>query len=111
LSEASTYLRENGSNIGSKKHPPMMIALRLTVHGRVQGVFYRNWTVDTARWLGLAGWVRNCADGTVAAHVEGAEPAVRRMVELMHLGPPAAVVKRIDEEGCAPEYFGEFGRR
>ena len=44
-----------------------MTALRLTVHGRVQGVFYRDWTIRNARELGLAGWVRNEADGTVAA--------------------------------------------
>ena len=88
-----------------------MIARCLTVHGRVQGVFYRHWTVDTARRLGLAGWVRNCPDGSVAAHVEGEEPAVRRMIELMRSGPPAAMVERMDEEECAPEHFAGFDRR
>ena len=42
-----------------------MIARRLTVYGRVQGVFYRDWTVENACELGLAGWVRNQPDGTV----------------------------------------------
>lgn len=88
-----------------------MIALRLSVHGRVQGVFYRNWTVNTARQLGLAGWVRNCPDGTVAAHLEGEEPVVRRMIELMHSGPPNARVDHIDLEECAPEHFATFDRR
>lgn len=88
-----------------------MIALRLTVHGRVQGVFYRNWTVHTARQLGLAGWVRNCPDGTVAALVQGDAPSVRRMIELMHSGPPAAAVTRIDEESCPPENLAGFDRR
>ncbi len=48
-----------------------MIARGLVVHGRVQGVFYRDWTVENARELRLAGWVKNCRDGTVAAHLEG----------------------------------------
>ena len=89
----------------------MIVALRLTVHGRVQGVFYRDWTVRTARQLGLAGWVRNCPDGTVAAHVEGEESAVRQMVELMRSGPPDAAVERIDEQECALEKPSGFSRR
>jgi acylphosphatase len=88
-----------------------MIALRLTVRGRVQGVFYRNWTVHTARQLGLVGWVRNCPDGTVAAHVEGEESAVRRMIEAMRSGPPNAGVERIDEQACVPENLDGFDRR
>ncbi len=88
-----------------------MIALRLTVYGRVQGVFYRNWTVRTARQLRLAGWVRNCSDGTVAAHVEGDEAAVHQMIALMRSGPPDAVVERIDERECALEMPDGFGRR
>lgn len=73
-----------------------MTACRLVIHGRVQGVCYRDWTVGKARELGVAGWVRNCDDGTVAAHVEGDEEAVRRMVERMRQGPPAARVERIE---------------
>lgn len=88
-----------------------MIALRLSVHGRVQGVFYRNWTVRAARQLGLAGWVRNCSDGTVSAHLEGDEPAVRQMIELIRSGPPDARVERIDEQEWALESLGGFDRR
>lgn len=88
-----------------------MIALRLTIHGRVQGVFYRNWTVHTARQLGLAGWVRNCPDGSVAAHLEGDEAIVLRMIELMRSGPPNARVDRIEEHECPPEQLASFDRR
>ena len=48
-----------------------VVARHLTILGRVQGVFYRNWTVETARGLGLTGWVRNRMDGSVEALVQG----------------------------------------
>ena len=88
-----------------------MTALLLTIHGRVQGVFYRDWTVETARKLGLAGWVRNEADGTVAAHLEGAAEAVEAMVARMHDGPVAAKVERIEQHEAEPEGLNSFERR
>ena len=88
-----------------------MIARRLTVRGRVQGVFYRNWTVQAARQLGLTGWVRNQPDGTVAAHLQGEETAVRRMIALMRSGPPHAAVTEIEEAHCPPEPLAGFERR
>ena len=88
-----------------------MFALHLTVHGRVQGVFYRNWTVQAARQLGLAGWVRNMPEGTVEAHVEGEEPAVRALIAQMDDGPPAARVDRIEERSAEPEGLDGFTRR
>lgn len=88
-----------------------MTATSVTVHGRVQGVFYRDWTVETASALGLAGWVRNETDGTVAAHVEGEAEAVRRMVDLMRMGPPAARVERIETMDREEEGLTGFVRR
>src|SRR3546814_19046733 len=73
-----------------------VIARRLTILGRVQGVFYRNWAVETARGLGLAGWVRNRMDGSVEALVEGSQDGVERFILLARQGPPAARVARID---------------
>lgn len=87
------------------------MAVRLVIHGRVQGVFYRDWTVRTARALGLAGWVRNLSDGTVEAHLEGEADAVRSLIDRMHEGPPRARVDRIEESEAAPEGFSTFERR
>lgn len=66
----------------------------LVISGRVQGVWYRGWTVETAESLGLDGWVRNRRDGTVEALVSGRLEAVEQMIEACSEGPPAA---RVDE--------------
>lgn len=74
------------------------IALKLRIHGNVQGVGYRDWTVRAASALNLHGWVRNRADGTVEALVVGEEKSVRDLIAQCHTGPMAAKVERIDEE-------------
>jgi acylphosphatase len=74
-------------------------------------VFYRDWTVQNARQLGLAGWVRNCPDGTVEALLQGEESAVAQMIERMRSGPPAAQVERIEQLECEPEELAGFSRR
>jgi acylphosphatase len=73
-----------------------MIARRVRVTGRVQGVFFRAWTRDEARSLGVHGWVRNCSDGSVEAHVEGDGSAVDELVERLRDGPPHARVDKLD---------------
>ncbi|MXO60120.1 acylphosphatase [Altererythrobacter salegens] len=88
-----------------------MNARHLIIHGRVQGVFYREWTVRTAHSLGVAGWVRNLPDGTVEAHVEGEDAAVLQMIAAMHEGPSHARVERIEEREVAVEGYEGFGRR
>lgn len=72
--------------------------IRVRITGRVQGVWYRGWTVDQARSLGLAGWVRNRRDGSVEAVFSGPEHAVRAMIDHCRLGPPGAVVDEIIEQ-------------
>ena len=62
------------------------------ISGRVQGVWFRDWTRRTAAGLGLDGWVRNRPDGTVEALFSGAAPAVERMLKLCETGPSAAHV-------------------
>jgi acylphosphatase len=72
-----------------------MRSARLRIAGRVQGVGFRAWTTDTARRLGLSGWVRNRADGTVEALITGDEEAVAAMIELCRQGPRAARVSEV----------------
>ncbi|OVA06966.1 Acylphosphatase-like [Macleaya cordata] len=66
--------------------------VRVVVKGRVQGVFYRNWTVENARELGLKGWVRNRRDGSVEALFSGDPNSVNDMQERCRRGPPDALV-------------------
>jgi len=76
---------------------PDRTALRIVVHGRVQGVWYRGWMVDEARARDLSGWVRNRRDGTVEALLVGPEASVRDLIEACRSGPPAARVRGIEE--------------
>lgn len=84
---------------------------RLRIHGEVQGVFYRGWSVDVARGFGLRGWVRNRTDGTVEMLVQGEEEKVRRFIERCRDGPPAARVERIDEQEAQEEAPAGFEQR
>jgi acylphosphatase len=71
-------------------------ARRLVVHGRVQGVFYRDSCRQEAERLGVAGWVVNEHDGTVRVHVEGEPEAVRALVEWCRTGPRRAEVRGVE---------------
>ena len=85
-----------------------MIARRVRVTGRVQGVFFRAWARDEARSLGVSGWVRNCEDGSVEAHVEGAEEAVNTLIGRMRHGPPHARVVDVHVDEAIAEGIGRF---
>jgi acylphosphatase len=84
---------------------------RLVVHGRVQGVFYRGWTEEQARALGLDGWVRNRRDGTVEMLVSGEEERIAELVARCRIGPPAARVERIEVEDSAETAPAGFATR
>ncbi len=71
-----------------------LIQVNLRITGRVQGVWYRAWTRETALELGLTGWVRNRLDGSVEALVCGEETTVQQMIEKCRCGPSAA---RVDD--------------
>jgi len=89
----------------------MIIARHVRVSGRVQGVFFRAWAQGQARELGLSGWIRNCPDGSVEAHLDGDENAVERMIERMRRGPSDARVEDVAVEEAQPEDTGRFELR
>lgn len=88
-----------------------VIARHLLISGRVQGVFYRNWTVDTAKELGLTGWVRNRMDGSVEAVVQGEADVVERLIALAHDGPSAARVAGVAVGDAAMAELTGFEKR
>lgn len=65
------------------------------VTGRVQGVFFRAWTRETAHELGLRGTVRNRDDGSVEVHAEGSAESLEEFQERLWKGPPAARVEGV----------------
>jgi acylphosphatase len=87
------------------------IAKRLRIHGRVQGVWYRESMRQEAERLGIAGWVRNRMDGTVEALVEGDPAAVQSIVEWARRGPDAARVARVDVEEDSVATLSRFEKR
>lgn len=79
-----------------------MIAKRVEITGRVQGVGYRHWMATTARSMGVSGWVRNRADGAVEALVAGDAPVVEELLRQCRRGPRSAHVDGIAEELAEP---------
>ena len=88
-----------------------MVTRRLCIHGRVQGVFYRGWSVTTARALGLRGWVRNRSDGSVEMLIQGEPAQVEAMIARCHGGPPAARVDRVEVSEDAEQAPAGFEER
>jgi acylphosphatase len=73
----------------------MSKALHVWVEGRVQGVFFRDFTQRKATALGLSGWVKNLPDGRVEALFVGDEEACRQALDYVRVGPSSAVVKGV----------------
>jgi len=86
-----------------------MVRRRVIVHGRVQGVFFRDTVRRRAEQLGVAGWVSNRPDGTVEAAFEGPEEDVAVLVELCGRGPDRAEVDRTEVSEEQPK--GDQGFR
>ena len=78
--------------------------LRLVIHGRVQGVFFRDSMRREAQMLGIAGWVRNRSDGTVEAAVQGEPADVDAIARWAHRGPQHAQVERIEVSSHEGDY-------
>jgi acylphosphatase len=79
------------------------IARRVVVHGRVQGVFFRETTRRRAYRAGVAGWVRNNDDGSVEAWFEGDPDDVDVMVHFAGIGPSGAYVENVEVAEVEPE--------
>lgn len=88
--------------------PTASRAVHVTVTGRVQGVWFRAWTAEQATALGLAGWVRNCPDGSVEACLEGAPDKVAVMLGRLWQGPELARVDSVTPQDIAPQGFARF---
>ena len=80
--------------------------VHIIVAGRVQGVFFRASTAQTAQQLNLTGFVRNLADGNVEIVVEGEGEQVDRLISWCRQGPTHAVVS--DLQITEQDYRGEF---
>jgi acylphosphatase len=85
-----------------------MIRRRVVVHGRVQGVFFRDSTRRLAQRQGVTGWVANRWNGTVEAVFEGDEDAVDRLVRFAQEGPRGAEVDRVEILEEQPEGLSSF---
>ena len=88
-----------------------VIARKVRLFGRVQGVFFRQGAVNQARTLGVDGWIRNAPDGTVEAYVKGEEAAVERMVGWLRRGPSNARVEDVTVEEAELEDVTGFSVR
>jgi acylphosphatase len=84
------------------------IARRVVVHGRVQGVFFRETTRRRAYRAGVAGWVRNNSDGSVEAWFEGDPDDVDVMVHFAGIGPSGAYVENVEVDVVEPEDLRGF---
>jgi acylphosphatase len=87
------------------------IRRRLVVHGKVQGVFFRDATREAAENEGVAGWARNRDDGAVEVVLEGPPEAVRAVAEFCRIGPVSADVESMEECDEPPEGLDGFRTR
>jgi acylphosphatase len=84
---------------------------RVVVHGRVQGVFFRDSLRRFAERHGVSGWARNTSEGMVEAVFEGDPEAVERLVSFAQTGPPDAHVEAVDVHEEEPEGLSGFAIR
>ncbi len=84
------------------------VGRHVRVIGLVQGVFFRAWTRDEARRLRVTGWVRNCSDDSVEAHLEADKVAVCQLIDRMREGPLGARVDALAFEDATVEQFTTF---
>ncbi|MBI2829889.1 MAG: acylphosphatase [Chloroflexi bacterium] len=83
-----------------------LAVLKATVHGRVQGVYFRAFVERHAQELGLTGYVRNTPEGMVEVYAEGDREQLMKLMEFLKQGPPRARVNKLEETWS--EYCGKY---
>ena len=83
-----------------------LAAVRATVYGRVQGVYFRDFVSRQARGLDLTGYVRNTPERTVEVHAEGERKQLEELIDHLKVGPPAARVEKVVTNWS--EYTGSY---
>ena len=81
----------------------MLKCAKLKIFGRVQGVFFRDFTEEKAIELKLTGWVKNMPDGTVEVLIEGKDELIEQMIIWCYEGSPNANVDDVKVEWAEPE--------
>ena len=83
--------------------------VKVTISGRVQGVFYRTSTRDKADELGITGYVKNLANGDVEAVFQADPDTVEQMIQWCYKGPPSSAVQSVVTQKLeSPEMFHSF---
>jgi acylphosphatase len=85
-----------------------MKTVRLTIKGKVQGVFYRATAKDVADELGIKGWVKNLPDKNVEIRATASEELLQKFIDWCKLGPPKAKVDDVIVEELDFERFSDF---
>ncbi len=89
-----------------------MVTYHLIISGKVQGVWYRDWTVEQALDIGLKGWVRNLKNGNVEAVIQGEIEIVELMLEKCHTGSKLSNVKDVESQRIeSDDIFTDFEKR
>jgi len=87
--------------------------LHTIVHGRVQGVGFRYFVMESVRGLDITGWVRNRYDGTVEVMAEGSKSSLDQLLVMLKRGPRSSNVLKVKEDWsqATGEYSGFSVRR
>jgi acylphosphatase len=88
-----------------------IVSLRFRIEGSVQAVGYRNFVIEEARKLGLDGWIRNRADGTVEALASGPTKAIEAFFTVCARGPAGSRVENVEMHKAEPPEEKGFNRR
>jgi acylphosphatase len=85
-----------------------MMAVCITVYGKVQGVFFRKFTQQVALSLELSGFVRNNSNGSVYIEAKGADEKIEKLIEWCRKGPVASKVEKIESSEIEPGFYRGF---